>query len=146
MAVTRGNTNSAVVSWSVTGTDASIGITVDVGATLLLVSVLTRAELDISGTPQWSVGSQNLTLVDSTTRGAAGDPMAVETWGLVNPNDGGGTVTVTLDADEETGIITFAFVYLGTVTSSVANAVSVLEEDVNDAGTTTTVFASNCSI
>jgi hypothetical protein len=144
MAVTRGATVSeALVGFSVAGTDASISHTVDSGTTLLLVSVSFSANNSVSVTPQWSLGGgENLTLVDATTSSGLLGDVALETWGLINPTSGAGTVTVTLTSDLAVGLITFAVNYIGTDTTSVAAATNLLEEDVNDTATNTTTFAS----
>jgi len=140
VAVTRGTTLSSTTR-TVTGTDASITHTVDSGTTLLVVSVFYEAAETVSGTPQWSLGGgENLTLVDATTSSGSAQDVAMETWALVSPTSGAGTVTITVSSNDNS--ISTATNYIGTQTSSVANAISLLEEDVNDAATGTTVFAS----
>jgi hypothetical protein len=85
-------------------------------------------------------GGENLTLVDATTSSGNPNDMALATYALVNPTAGAGTVTVTHTSNDNA--ITTAVNYIGTETSSVAAATNFLEEDVNDAITNTTVFAS----
>jgi hypothetical protein len=140
MPITRGfSLNSA--TRTTTGTDASISHTVDSDTTLLVVSIFYEAAETVSGTPQWSLGGgENLTLVDATTSSGNPNDMAMETWALVNPTAGAGTVSITVSSNDNS--ISTAVNYLGTATSSVAAAIAFLEEDVNDAITNTTVFAS----
>jgi hypothetical protein len=97
----------------------------------------------VSGTPQWSGNGtpQNLTLVDATTSSGSNNDMALATYALVNPTvETNGTVTVTHSSNDNS--ITTAVNYIGTVSSSVANAIQFLAEDVNDAATNTLVFSS----
>jgi len=142
MAITRGLTVSEnLVAFGGTGTDASISHTVDANTSLLMVSVLYPANVSVSGTPSWSLGG-NLTLVDVAAGSVDASSRTAETWALVSPNTGAGTVTVTLSADPGIGFVTFATNYIGTETASVEAATNFLEEDINNGGTTTTVFAS----
>ena len=65
MAVTRGATTSENPD-SVTGTDASVTHTVDVGTTLLLVYIGLRDDETVDATPSWTLGGgEDLTLMKS---------------------------------------------------------------------------------
>lgn len=144
-AITRGATlSSRAVAFGSAGTDLSITHTVDSSTTLLVVSIMLRADQAYTGTPQWSLGGgENLTLIDETTPGPDTQDMKVSTWGLVNPTSGAGAVTIMLDADLAYGIQATATNYLGTVTTSVGDATNFLAEDVQNGGSSnTTTFAS----
>ena len=133
MAVTRGGSLNSF-SRSVTGTAADISHEVDVNTTLLVVSIMYEAGETVTTAPQWSrAGGQNLTLVDETTRSGSNNDMCVSTYALVSPDIGVGTVTIGVSSNDN--IISTATNYVDTITSSVANAIALIEEDVNDAAT-----------
>lgn len=140
-AVTRGATVSTNMDSADPVTDATISHTVDSGTTLLVISVCTKAESSVSGTPQWSLGGgENLTLIDATTSSGLTGDQATEVWGLVSPTSGSGSVSITIGSTDNVGVT--AVNYIGTVTSSVGDATNFLSEDVNDSATTTSVHAS----
>ncbi len=141
MAVTRGGTLSNATR-TVTGTDASITHTVDANTTLLVISVFFEAGETVSGTPQWSLGGgENFTLIDATTSSGSNNDMACATYGLVSPTSGAGTVTITVSSNDNS--ISTATNYIGTNTSAtMSENASLLQEDVNDSATNTTVFSS----
>jgi len=105
------------------------------------MTTMFEAGESVSGTPRWDAsGGANLTLVDATFPSGSNNDMALETWAIVNPIAGSSQITVAHSSNDN--MITTAVNYAGTVTSSVAAAIQFLEEDVNNAATNTTVFAS----
>ena len=139
MAVSRLTTIGST-SFSSTDTDLSISHTVDAGTTLLVVSITLFSGEDSSVAPQWSLGGgEDLTLVTDVD---ASSGTHTWTYALVNPTAGAGTITITVTSSV-CGIST-AINYDGTVTTSVANAIQLLEEDNNGSpdGNDEQVFAS----
>jgi hypothetical protein len=139
--ITRGDTISSG-SRSTSGTDASVTHTVDTGTTLLVVTTMYEAGETVSGTPSWSLGGgENLTLVDETTRSGSNNDMCISTYALASPTAGAGTVTVTHSSNDN--YITTAVNYIGTkVSATMTDNIAFISEDVNDAATNTSVFAS----
>ncbi len=142
MAITRGNTNSS--TRSATGTDASVTLTVQAGATLLVVTTMFEAGETVTATPSWSGNGtpQDLTLVDATTSSGDNADVALATYALENPTaETTGTITVTHSSNDNA--ISVATEYFGTnASATMTENIALLQEDVNDTGTGTTVFAS----
>lgn len=138
MAVTRGATVSNFTRTAV-GTDASISHTVNSGTTLLVVSVFLRADITVTAGPTWNT-TETMTIIDQTTSSGNGNDMHVYSYGLVNPTATTDTVSITVDSDN--AAISVAVNYIGTETASVAAATNFLAEDVNDGGTSSSVFSS----
>ena len=141
MAITRGGTLSSA-SRTATGTDASVGHTVDANTTLLVVTTMFEAGETVTATPSWSLGGgEDLTLVDTTTLSGSNNDMGLATYALASPTAGAGTVTVT--HSENDNFITTATNYIGTnASATMTENIALLEEDVNDTVTDTTAFAS----
>ena len=140
MEVTRGATTSSF-SATANGETADISHTVDVGTTLLVVSVHLEAGESVSGTPQWSLGGgENLTLVNATTASGDNADMRNYIWALVSPTAGAGTVDIVISTTDT--VFSSAVNYIGTNIVSVAAATNILSEDVNDTATSTCVHAS----
>jgi hypothetical protein len=139
MAISRGATVTPFTR-TTTGTAAGGTHTVDTNTTLLVVSTMMEAGEDVSATPTWQEsgsGSQDLTLVDIVGDSGSNNDVSVWTYALVNPNAGSGTLTVT--HTENDNAITVAVNYLGTETTSVANAIAFLSEDDNNATITNNI-------
>ena len=139
MTITRGGTLSSDVR-TITGTDGDISHTVDVGTTLLVVSIFFEAAETVTSAPTWSLGG-TLTLVDATTSSSNAADMAMATYALANPTAGAGTVTIAVSSNDNS--ISTATNYLGTnVSATMTDNIVLIAEDVNDSTTNTTVFSS----
>lgn len=144
MAVTRGATLSSRVRTN-TGTDANISShEVDANTTLLVVSTFYEAAETVTQSVLWRAagGDETLTLVDETTRSGQAADVCVSTFALVSPSIE--TANIRITHSENDNSISVATNYIGTKTTSVADAIQLLTEDVNnEAGeTNTTVFGS----
>ena len=112
--------------------------TVTADTSLLLVHITMPATVDVTVVPAWS--GSNFTLIKQTTSsGSAGD-MHTYSYGLVSPAIETGDITYTVDSTSS--VVSASTSWSGTVSTSVANAVTYLNEAVNNTASTTSVIGS----
>ena len=140
MAVTRGGSGGSF-STSSAVTDVSYSTTVDASTTLLVLFISCEAGESVTDTPAFNT-SENFTLIHATTESGSNADVRTYLYGLVSPTVTTANITFTLSATDT--CFSCALNYIGTVSSSVANATNFLSEDVNNAAgeTSTTVHAS----
>jgi len=119
-------------------TAVSFAHTVDVGTTLLVVTVSLQGAMDTTVVPAWD-GTPMTAIRDQGTQGSGNIHAAV--YGIISPSTGTLNVTATLTAGAASHGFT-AINYQDTDTASVAAAANFLSEDINNAATSTSVHAS----
>lgn len=123
------------VSTSASGS-IDISITVPTGASLLLVTAgywgAARAEIE-----DWTAGSEPFVFVCADEGGLGGD-VAYKVWAIVNPTAKTNTITVTITGDTNYHWVNAAC-FENTATSSVHEAITVLEQNDNALAETTTL-------
>ena len=140
MAITVGGTPTTwTTSVTNTGPGTDFTHTVTSGTTFLYLVVSMEADFALTVAPSWN-GSETMSLVTSTsTSGASGD-VRQYIYGLVNPTATTANITWTQESNDN-GHGT-AINYLGSISSSVADATNFIDQTVNNVAATTVDLAS----
>lgn len=136
MALAYGTTVTSLKR-TATGTLDTIAHTTDTGTKHLVLAIYAEAQISLTIQPMWNT-TEAFTLMQASTAGGSTD-VRCYIYKLDNPSIGAYNVTFTSDSNDNSGAI------LRNITTQLelgTAGFSFLEEDVNDAATTTMVFAS----
>jgi hypothetical protein len=139
--ITRTATPTSFSTSTAAVTDWSFAHNAAANTTLILLTVLAEAHCSVQGTPTWDSGGtpQDFTLIRATTSSGTDGDMRAYIYGVIPGVTGNRTIGLTVTGTAIDCGFACAVSYLGTVTSSVANAAIYLDEEINSNNASTVV-------